>query len=146
MPDEKLYCPFLIWKLSCQGSDQHKLTDSQRKSEIDYVFGKNAYKTPEAFQLLVIRHFKNHCFVIINGDTIKLINPKVILGHETTIFAELQNPPNKYNSMYVKNTLFKNMPNNICELILTIKGVYQKQFILNKRFYSGLKRKTLNFL
>jgi hypothetical protein len=101
------------------------------EGEVDYLFGKNAYKTPEEFQLLVIKHFQNNCLVIINDDTFKLSNPKVLLGHETTVFAELLNAPTKFNSIYVRNTLFKDMPNNMCELILTLKGLPQKQYILN---------------
>ncbi len=102
------------------------------EGEIDYYFKKNAYKTPEEFQELVIKYFQKKCFVIANNDTIKFINTRTILGHETTVFAELTNVPNTINSIYVKNTLFQDMPNNMCELILTIKGLTQKQYILNK--------------
>jgi hypothetical protein len=38
--------------------------------------------------------------------------------------------PDKFNSLYVRNTVFKDMPNNMCELILTLKGLPQKQYIL----------------
>lgn len=102
------------------------------EGEIDYCFEKNAYKTPEDFQALVIKLFQKNCFLIINNDTIKCLNPRVILGHETTIFAELSNIPSNINSIYVKNTLFKDIPNNACELILSIKDLPQKQYILNK--------------
>jgi len=101
------------------------------EGEVDYLFGKNAYRTPEEFQLLVIKHFQNNCLVIINDETFKLSNPKVLLGHETTVFAELLNAQSKFNSVYVKNTLFKDMNNNMSELILTLKGLPQKQYILN---------------
>lgn len=102
------------------------------EGEVDYLFGKNAYKSPEEFQLLVIKHFQKNCAVIINKEQIKLINPKVILGHETTVFAELSNAPNKFSSIYIKNTLFKDMPTNMCEVILTLNGFAQKQFLLNQ--------------
>ena len=100
------------------------------EGEIDYHFNKNAYKTPEEFQQLVSKHFQKNCLLIINNDTIKFINPTVVLGHETTVFAELLNVPDKFNSLYVKNTVFKDVPNNMCELILTLKGLPQKQYIL----------------
>jgi len=100
------------------------------EGEIDYHFNKNAYKTPEEFQQLVSKHFQKNCLLIINNDTIKFINPTVVLGHETTVFAELLNVPDKFNSLYVRNTVFKDMPNNMCELILTLKGLPQKQYIL----------------
>lgn len=114
------------------------------EGEIDYLFGKNAYKTPSEFQLLVIKHFKNNCTVIINDDTVKLINPKVILGHETTLFAELIHTPNMYKSIYVKNTLFKDMPDNMCEIILTLKDITQKQYILDNSNNHEIKFKVEN--
>jgi hypothetical protein len=112
--------------------------------EINYLFGKNAYKSPEGFQQLVIKHLQNNCLVIINEDTVELDNPKVLLGHETTIFSELSNTPKKFNTIYVKNTFFKNMPENTCELILTIKGLPQKQYILNSGNKHEVKMKVIN--
>lgn len=102
------------------------------EGEINYLFSKNAYKTAEAFQLLAIKHFQNNCLVLINDDTIKLNHPKIILGHETTLFAELSNVPNTVRSIYVRNTLFKDIPGNMCELILSLNDLAQKQYILNK--------------
>ena len=114
------------------------------EGEVDYLFGKDAYKTPEAFQLLVIRHFQNNCLVMINDDTIRFNHPKVMLGHETTLFAELLNPPDKFNSIYVRNTLFKDMPANMCELIVTLNGLAQKQYILNNDNRHEVKLKVEN--
>ncbi len=101
------------------------------EGEIDYLFGKNAYKSPEEFQQLVIKHFQKNCKLVMNNENIKLINPKVILGHETTLFAELSNVPKTISSIYVKNTLFKEMPVSLSELILTLNSVPQKQWLLN---------------
>jgi hypothetical protein len=101
------------------------------EGEVDYLFGKNAYKSPEEFQLLVIKHFQKNCAVMMNDENIKLINPKVILGHETTLFAELSIVPKKISSIYVKNTLFKDMPVSLCEMILTLNALPQKQYLLN---------------
>lgn len=101
------------------------------EGEVEYYYGKNAFKTADEFRQLVIQHFEKNCYVIINNDTIKLIKPTVILGHETTVFAELANAPEKVTSCYVTNTCFKDMHNNMCELILSLKGLPQKQYILN---------------
>jgi hypothetical protein len=102
------------------------------EGEVDFHYTKAAYKTPEAFTQLVINRFYNTCCVIINDDTIRLINPQVILGHETTVVAELTNMPPTINAFYIKNTFFEDMPSNQCALILTINDLPQKQFILNK--------------
>jgi hypothetical protein len=100
------------------------------EGEVDYHFKKNAYKTPEEFVQLVIKHFGNNCLVVINNDTIKFINPQVQLGHETTLFAELEKVPQEIQSCYVKNTLFKDTPNHQSELVITAKGLPQMQYIL----------------
>ncbi len=114
------------------------------EGEIDYVFGKNAYKSPEAFQQIAIKYFQENCRIIINGDTIKFQNPRVILGHETTLFAELLNVPDELTSIYVKNTMFKDMPSNMCEIILAIKGISQKQYILDNANQHEVKLKLEN--
>lgn len=101
------------------------------EGQIDYLYTKNSYKTPEEFQQLVIKYFQENCVVVINNDTIKFLNPKVILGHETTVFAELENVPANIKTVSVSNTLFKDMPNNVCELILTSADFPKKQYILN---------------
>jgi hypothetical protein len=100
------------------------------EGEVDYHFTKNGYKTPEEFQQLVINLFQKKCTLIINNDTIKFVQPSVVLGHETTLFSELPNVPNKINTLYLKNELFADFTSNLCELILTLKGAPQKQCIL----------------
>jgi len=102
------------------------------EGEIDYHFNKNAYKTPEEFQQLVSKHFQKKCLLIFNNDTIKFGQPTVLLGHETTVFAELPYLSKKISTVYLKNELFADLPHNQCELILAIKGYPQKQYILNK--------------
>ena len=102
------------------------------EGEIDYHFNKNAYKTSEKFQELVTKYFQNKCSLIINNDTIKFIKTTVVLGHETTVFAELPNLPKKINALYLKNELFADLPHNQCELIIMIKGYPPKQHIIKK--------------
>ncbi len=61
---------------------------------------------------------------------IKFSNIQVQLGHETNLFAELDNVPKTLKSFYVSNALFKDMYNNKCELIVTLHGLPQQQSIL----------------
>jgi len=103
------------------------------EGEVDYHFGKNAYKTPEEFMQLVIKHFQKTFLVMVNGDTIRLINPQVQLGHEATLFAELENKNTNIETYFIRCALFQDMPNNQCELILTTNDRPQQQYIL----YSG---------
>ncbi len=111
------------------------------EGEVVYLYGKESYKTPQEFNELAIEYFKENCFVAINNETITFINPQIQLGHETTLFAELQHIPKQINSIHVKNTLFKDMPNNLCELILILKGLPQKQYILNNNSRHEVKLK-----
>ena len=101
------------------------------EGEVHHHYGKNSYKTPQEFNELAVKHFKKSCFVLVNSDTIKFVNPQIQLGHETTVFTEIKNMPQKITNYYVKNILFKDMPNNQCELIINHKDLPQKQFILN---------------
>lgn len=101
------------------------------ESEIEYSYPKGAYKTPAEFQELVIGHFQKKSFLVINGDTIKFLNPQVSLGHETTLFAELTEIPLSIATMHIKNAIFSDISNSICEVIITLKDIPQKQFLLN---------------
>lgn len=101
------------------------------EGEVDFYFKKGAYKTPEEFIQLVIKHFKNNCQITINNETVDLTNLSVILGHETTLFAELKYKQTDIKSFYIKNTFFKNTPNNQCEFILLWKDFPQYQCVLN---------------
>jgi hypothetical protein len=101
------------------------------EGEVDYHFKKGAYKSPEEFIKLVIKHFEDNCFVMINEKSIRLIKPKVILGHETTLFAELEIKPGEVNSLFLKNAFFKDVYNNQCEFIFSLKDLPKYQYILN---------------
>lgn len=101
------------------------------EGEVNYIYGKEAYKTPEEFNQLVIQHFQKNCFVIANGDTLTFSNMQVQLGHETNLFAELDHVPETINSFRVSNTVFADMPNNLCEVILALDGFPQKQYVLS---------------
>lgn len=101
------------------------------EGEVDYHFKKNAYKTPEEFQQFVVQLFQKNCFLSVNNDTVTFLQPTAVLGHETTVFAELSNLPKKITSIHVSNTLFADMPNNQCEFVLMLNGYPQKQFILS---------------
>ena len=114
------------------------------EQEIIYLYGKDSYKTPQEFQQLVTKHFQKNCLITINDETIQFVSPQVILGHETTVVAELSNRPKTIKSVYLKNTMFKDMPNNICEVILTLNNLSQKQFILGSNLYLDVKMNVEN--
>jgi hypothetical protein len=108
-----------------------KSSISAFQEEIDFHYKKNRYKTPEEFMQLVLKHFEKNYALIINNEKIRFINTRVILGHETTLFAELANVPKQINSLQMSNNFFKDMNNNQCELILSFNNLPQKQYIFN---------------
>ncbi|MFZ1748920.1 MAG: hypothetical protein WAU01_01960 [Saprospiraceae bacterium] len=114
------------------------------EGEVDFNFGKGAFKTPEEFNQLIIQHFQKNCFVVANGDTLRFSNPQVQLGHETNLFAELESVPKSIHTLHVKCALFKDMHHNQCELILTINGLPQKQYILNNDNHQEVRLKAEN--
>jgi hypothetical protein len=101
------------------------------EGEVTYHNGKNSYKSPQGFIALTLAHFKKNCSVLINRRAVRFKNPQVQLGHETTLFSEIENMPAKITSIYLKNTMFKHTPNHQCEWIVSIGDYPQKQAILS---------------
>lgn len=113
-------------------------------SEIKYIHGENTPPIKKNNQLL-IQHFKKNCFVIVNGDTIKFSNIRVQLGYEVNLFAELDNVPKIINTLHVKVSLFKDISNNICKLIITnIMSLPQKQYFLSNSNLQEVNLKVEN--
>jgi hypothetical protein len=98
---------------------------------IDYHYKKNAYKTPEEFRALVVEDFQKNCLLIANQETMRLVRTSVVLGHETTVFAEVENMPAKLHTLQIKNSLFQDIPSSLCELILSLNGLPQKIYLFN---------------
>jgi len=101
------------------------------EGEVDFHFTKEAYKTPEEFIALAIKHFEKNCILIINEDTVKWFNIKLMLGHETTLFAVIDNKVAAITTLHLKNTFFKEMHHNQCEVIISFKDIPQYQYVLN---------------
>ena len=58
------------------------------EGEVVYRYGKNAYKTPAEFNALVVQHFRKNFSLIVNeSDTLRFLDPAVLLGHETKLLA-----------------------------------------------------------
>lgn len=102
------------------------------EGEIEYIYGKNAYKTPEEFKDLVISHFKKNFILIINEhERLTFSNPLVLLGHDTRLVVELLGLPKNIKSIQLKSTLFKDIPRNQTLVIMLKTGFPDKQYILN---------------
>lgn len=101
------------------------------EGEIDYLYSKNGYKTPEDFKKLVVDHFNKNVFFIVNEkDTLKFGQPLIILGHESKLIVEVLNIPKDINAFYFKNTMFKDMPHNQMAMIMLVDGFPKAQYVL----------------
>ncbi|NDP22955.1 MAG: hypothetical protein GZ091_18030 [Paludibacter sp.] len=101
------------------------------EGEIDYLYSKEGYKTPEDFKKLVVDHFHKNVFFIVNEkDTLKFGKPLIILGHESKLIVEILNIPKKITAFYFKNTMFKDMPHNQMAMIMLVDGFPKAQYVL----------------
>lgn len=102
------------------------------KGEVEFIYSEDSYKSPEEFKDLVIQHFReNSCFIVNETDTLSFSNPMVILGHETKLVVEVIGLPEKINSFYYRNGIFKDMPRNKMALLFMIEGFPKDQLILD---------------
>lgn len=105
-------------------------------SEIEYIYSKNSYKTPEEFKDLVLDHFNKNVIIILNErDTLRFSNPIVLLGHDTRLIAEVVGFPKNIRSIYIKNTIFKDIPRNQTAVIMLKNGFPTQSYLLtNENF------------
>ncbi len=102
------------------------------QQEVNFINGQGVYKSPEDFRNLVIKHFNTSFSMIINGnDTLQFKNPKVFLGHETKLVAEITGLPDSINSIQLKNELFKDIHRNQSVVIFLLDGFPKEKFTLN---------------
>ncbi|WPR70997.1 hypothetical protein SLW70_13800 [Flavobacterium sp. NG2] len=101
------------------------------EGEIDYRYSKNAYKTAEDFNKLVVDYFRKNVSITVNDDVkLDFAQPLVILGHETKLIVEVLNLPKEIHHFNYTNTMFKDMPNNQMAVILVAEGLPNEQYIL----------------
>ncbi len=125
----------IIFSKASNGKIVMQITSSLTafQGEVNYHNPKDSYKTPEDFRNLVIKHFQDNFSIIANDDqSIKFIDPMVILGHETKIVAEVSGMPKNIESFYIKNDIFKDIHNNQAIVIFSLEGFPAKRnFVLS---------------
>lgn len=123
-----------------QGTYRIKMSGSLTgfESAINTAYGKNSFKTPDAFKALVVSHLEKNVTLKINEKDISLKGFKVILGHETKVFAEAVGVPKEVQSITLKNTFFKRIPHN--KMLVTFSGdnLPKKRYVLGKNNYHTL--------
>lgn len=102
------------------------------QQEVIYSNGEGAYQSPEDFKNLVLNHFNTTFSIIINEkDTLQFKNPKVFLGHETKLVAEIIGLPETIKSIHLKNELFKDIHNNQSVVIFLLDDFPKEKYTLN---------------
>lgn len=117
-----------VWVLQISAS----LTAFQQ--EINTHFSETPYETPEEFQKMVIEHIKNNLEIKFNQNhEITLGKGYVKLGHETKVVFEVFGVPSEIQSVFVKNSGFKDIHKNQSALVLLKEGFNKEHFVLNDK-------------
>jgi len=114
------------------------------EGEVDYLFGKDSYKTPEEFRELVIIHFRKNISFIVNGKALEFVKPEVILGHETKLVVEVTGIPSQINTIDLKSTMFKDMSRNQSVVMLVGNEFPNKQYILDNENSQYIRLESKN--
>lgn len=115
-----------VWVLQLSAS----LTAFQQ--EVKIHFSETPYKTPEAFQEMVLQHIKNNLQMQFNvAENVTLSKGIVQLGHETKVVFEVFGIPSELHSVAITNTAFKDIHKSQSALVLLKEGFKKNQFVLN---------------
>ncbi|MCG1036759.1 hypothetical protein [Polaribacter sargassicola] len=102
------------------------------QQEVNFINGDGAYKSPEEFRNLVIKHFRNSFSIIINkNDTLQFTNPKVFLGHDTKFVTEITGLPENINSIKINNEFFKDIYHNQTVIFFLLDGFPKQKYTLS---------------
>jgi hypothetical protein len=101
--------------------------------EVKNAFGEDSYASADQFNQLVIKHFREHLTIKMNGNKMTLTNGYVKLGHATTVVFELSGDFGNVDDIFVKNEAFKNIHDSR-SVFRIIKEEYKKnEIILNNK-------------
>lgn len=103
------------------------------EGEVNYNYGKGAFKTPEEFRRLVIDYFSKSTSFMINQQKIKFKSPIVILGHETKLVAEVVGVPKTLKTICLKNNFFKNTSHNKITVLFVLDNFPKGKYILDNK-------------
>lgn len=99
--------------------------------EISYVYGEDAYSTPEEFKQLVINHFREQLSLAINNNEIEFGEAFVQLGHASALVFDLIDIPDKILTLDIENKGFKNLHHSKSIFSIIKEGISDEKFTLN---------------
>ena len=102
--------------------------------EIETHYGKDAYKTSEEFQAMVLEHVKKNLNITFNSDEKFILGKGIVkIGHETKVVFEVVNVPSDFKTIKLLNSSFKDIYNNQSALVILKEGVDKDHFVLNNK-------------
>jgi hypothetical protein len=102
--------------------------------EIKTNYPDSVYASPEDFQRLVLQYVQDNLEIHFNeNDSVILKNGFVKLGHETNVLFNVIGVPKNINSVFFKNSTFKDISRSQNALIILKNGFEKEQFILEKK-------------
>lgn len=113
------------------------------QQEIKTHFAETPYKTPEEFQQMVLDHIKNNFDMTFNETQVITLSHGIVkLGHETKVVFEVIGVPSEIQSVFVKNSAFKDIHNSKSALVILKEGFKKEHFVLNGDNNHSLKLLT----
>lgn len=101
------------------------------EQEVHTRFGKDSYKTPEAFSELILKILNEDFKLTFNQELVKLENEQVRLGHETIVFSNFQYL-NAIETIEVQNEIFKDIFNSKNTVFVVLDDKGKNEFTLTK--------------
>jgi len=103
------------------------------QQEVRNHYAATPYKTPEEFSSMVIDHVQSNVIITTSGEKmVTLKEGKVKLGHETSVYFQIDGLNSDFKELSVINTSFSDILRSQSALILLKKDFDKKQIMLNK--------------
>ncbi|WP_159023872.1 DUF6702 family protein [Formosa sp. L2A11] len=113
------------------------------ESVVNNEYTVKGYNTPKEFEELVFTLMSKNVSLKINGQEIKLSEPKIKLGHETLV-VYLIDVPEHFDTVTLNNTMFEDIFKSKNTFMILKNGVKRNLFALDKTTNFAAKVKLKN--
>lgn len=102
------------------------------QEEIRQTYSDALYESPKDFELLVLKHIKEHLQIRFNdGRSIPLKSGLVQLGHDAQVVFEISRVPYEVHQLAIKNSVFGNLPGRQGSLFILKEGIDRGHFVFD---------------
>ncbi|WP_299781808.1 DUF6702 family protein [uncultured Formosa sp.] len=121
----------LVKSKSGQWTLQVRSALSAFESVVNNKYTVKGYNTPKEFEELVFTLMSKNLSLKINGQEVKLSDPKIKLGHETLV-VYLIDVPETFKTVSLNNTMFQDIFKSKNTFMILKNGVNRNIFALEK--------------